>query len=148
MFCTKCGKEIPDDSQFCKHCGSEVKVIADDSKDSSDEPKAPKPPEQEPASKRETTNSDDIDLSEVGRTVKKKLAAVSAQVGATAKAKVKAVMEDSTPTDSEPSNKGKAVSGKKGSTDKTEFAAVIISGVGRYRALLHLRHSDRHQSKG
>ncbi len=128
MFCTKCGKEIPDDSQFCKHCGSKVKVIADDSKDSSDEPKAPKPPEQEPASKRETTNSDDIDLSEVGRTVKKILAAVSAQVGATAKAKVKAVMEDSTPTDSEPSNKGKAVSGKKESTDKTEFAAVIISG--------------------
>ena len=22
MFCTKCGKEISDDSQFCIHCGA------------------------------------------------------------------------------------------------------------------------------
>lgn len=129
MFCTKCGKEIPDDSQFCKHCGSKVKVFADDSKASSDEPKASKPPAQKPASKSETVKSEDIDLEEVGRTITRKLAAATAQVGATAKAKVKAAMEDSTPTDSEPNNKGKAVSEKKESTDKTEFAAVIISGI-------------------
>ena len=22
MYCKKCGKEIPDDSKFCQHCGS------------------------------------------------------------------------------------------------------------------------------
>jgi len=24
MFCSKCGKEISDDSKFCKHCGSNI----------------------------------------------------------------------------------------------------------------------------
>lgn len=24
MFCTKCGKEIPDGSQFCKFCGNKT----------------------------------------------------------------------------------------------------------------------------
>ena len=24
MFCSKCGKQIPDNSQFCEHCGSPV----------------------------------------------------------------------------------------------------------------------------
>jgi len=24
MFCTKCGKEISDDAQFCGHCGSKT----------------------------------------------------------------------------------------------------------------------------
>lgn len=26
MYCTKCGKQIPDDSQFCSFCGDEVTV--------------------------------------------------------------------------------------------------------------------------
>lgn len=24
MFCTNCGKEIPDESQFCKYCGNKI----------------------------------------------------------------------------------------------------------------------------
>lgn len=27
MFCTNCGKEIPNESKFCKHCGNEIKRI-------------------------------------------------------------------------------------------------------------------------
>lgn len=27
MFCRKCGKQIPDDSRFCQHCGEAVQVI-------------------------------------------------------------------------------------------------------------------------
>lgn len=27
MFCRNCGKEIPDESQFCKHCGNKVKNV-------------------------------------------------------------------------------------------------------------------------
>lgn len=27
MFCTKCGKEISDDSQFCIHCGAKQKPM-------------------------------------------------------------------------------------------------------------------------
>ena len=27
MFCRKCGKQIPDDSRFCQHCGKAVQVI-------------------------------------------------------------------------------------------------------------------------
>lgn len=27
MFCTNCGKEIPDDSNFCQHCGFNVEVV-------------------------------------------------------------------------------------------------------------------------
>lgn len=25
MFCTNCGKEIPEESQFCKYCGNKIK---------------------------------------------------------------------------------------------------------------------------
>lgn len=129
MFCTKCGKEIPDDSRFCKHCGSKVKVIADDSKESADELKAPKPPEQEPPSIIESTDSDDIDLGEVGRTVKRKLAATSAQVGAAAKAKVKAAMENHGSADNEPGGSEKDTPNKKESADKNELALIIVSGI-------------------
>lgn len=129
MFCTKCGKEIPDDSRFCKHCGSEVKVIADNSRGSADDPKAPEPPRQGPASKYETKDSDAIDLAEVGRTVKRKLAATSAQVGAAAKEKVKAAMEDLAPADNEPGNGKKQAPEKKESANKNELAAIIVSGI-------------------
>lgn len=25
MFCPKCGKDLPDNSKFCKYCGSQIK---------------------------------------------------------------------------------------------------------------------------
>ncbi|MDR1594941.1 MAG: zinc ribbon domain-containing protein [Prevotellaceae bacterium] len=28
MFCSKCGQQIPDESQFCKHCGATVTATA------------------------------------------------------------------------------------------------------------------------
>ena len=33
MFCRKCGKEIPDDSEFCYKCGARVVSIDDNSKE-------------------------------------------------------------------------------------------------------------------
>ena len=30
MYCRICGKEIPDDSHFCPHCGREVVTAAPD----------------------------------------------------------------------------------------------------------------------
>lgn len=26
MFCPKCGKDLPDNSKFCKYCGSQLKI--------------------------------------------------------------------------------------------------------------------------
>lgn len=126
MFCTKCGKEIPDDSLFCKYCGSKVKVVADDTKGCTD---TPNQPAQESTSKSETAKSNDIDFEEIGRTVKRKLVTATAQVGAMAKAKVKAVIKDSNPEDDKPGSNEKATSEVNGSADKTEFAAVIVSGI-------------------
>mgnify|MGYP002870085045 CR=1 FL=1 len=28
MFCTKCGKEIDNDSEFCTQCGTRIKNVA------------------------------------------------------------------------------------------------------------------------
>ena len=28
MYCRKCGKRIPDDSNYCQHCGSKVLVLS------------------------------------------------------------------------------------------------------------------------
>lgn len=29
MYCTNCGKELPDNSKFCNHCGASQKTVAD-----------------------------------------------------------------------------------------------------------------------
>lgn len=34
MFCSYCGKKIPDNSTFCAHCGSKITVYSDDITDS------------------------------------------------------------------------------------------------------------------
>lgn len=37
MFCSKCGKEISDDSYFCEHCGNKVRELGEAKKESDDE---------------------------------------------------------------------------------------------------------------
>ena len=34
MFCSKCGKEIEDNSVFCKYCGKEQSIESDEQADS------------------------------------------------------------------------------------------------------------------
>ena len=36
MFCGKCGKNIPDDSIFCKFCGASIEPISSDSSSKTD----------------------------------------------------------------------------------------------------------------
>ena len=129
MFCTKCGKEIPDDSQFCKYCGSKVEPIADKAEDNRDDLRVSKLPSKEPVSRSETDESDEINLGEVGKAVKRKLAAVSDQVATTAKARFKVAMKDLVPANNNSDGRRGGASEKKESSDKAEFAALIISGI-------------------
>lgn len=126
MFCKKCGKKIPDDSVFCKHCGCNVEDFEDDSEDIANEKNTLL---QEPSADREDSEADDIDLEAIGKAVTQKLATVSAQVGATAKTKIKAMVEESiSKVDASTSGK-KTNSAKKATEDKSELALIVIFGL-------------------
>lgn len=129
MFCTKCGKEIPDDSRFCRYCGHKVNVIADDSGNSTNKMEVPGQPVQNSASKPMVAKSGGIDLAKLGKTVKRKLVIASAQVGAVAEAKVKAAVENSRPMDNESDNNKKAAFKKKSLKDKTKSIKVLIVSI-------------------
>lgn len=122
MFCTKCGKEIPDDSLFCKHCGAKVKVVDG----------TPEKPTEKPEGKKPELSSkptEEPDLEEAGKTVKRKLSEVSAQVGAATKAKVKATMESDGSTADKASTDETPASEKTKTENKGETAAIIVSGI-------------------
>jgi hypothetical protein len=127
MFCTKCSKQIPDDSQFCKYCGTEVKGADETPTKKASSAKEPERPEEE---------SDEVDFQEAAETVKRALGALSSKVGSAAKAKAKKVMDEAKvkaevserETSDEPGEK-EGSEEKPSSGDKTELAGIIVSGI-------------------
>ena len=128
MFCTKCGKEIADDSLFCKYCGAKVRIIDDAPEKRVNKSSKSKGPKAEKG-KCAQGSSEDIDLEEMGRTVKRKLSEATSQIGETAKTKVKAAMESEEPSSDE-TDSDKEFSAKKSSgTDWSEFALIVVVGI-------------------
>ena len=124
MYCTKCGKEIADDSLFCKYCGAKVETIDDDVPEKcADKPSKPKGAKAE-KNGRTQDSSGETGLEKMGGSVKRNSLAVTSQIGETAEAKDKAAMEGEGPSsDKAGSNK------KSGGTDWSEFALIVIVGI-------------------
>jgi len=60
MYCNNCGKHNPEDSKFCKHCGSEIKRVTSEHKNDTS------PDEKKDSSKVEETKSIPEDKKEKG----------------------------------------------------------------------------------
>lgn len=136
MFCSKCGKRIPDDSKFCNYCGRKINLDEDGSKGVAKKPKGdakkPKMSETVPLgadSEHNNESSRGAGLDKTGKAVKRKLSAVSAQAGASVRAKAKAIIGDSCAADSELDSKESAAFEKEGATGKFELSASNLSTI-------------------